>query len=111
MTNFIVKFWYGKVTLWKSYWLIGELLNSIVIFLVINMEIRLFENNEIITKLPFIDFSSFNFFTKCFLFFWNLFITIGIWRSAENYKGNFIWILLTLLFLSYRIFTLRLIIH
>ncbi len=111
MTNFIVKFWYGKLTLWKSYWLIGELLNSIIIFLVINIEIRLFENNEIINSLPFINFSNFNLLTKVFLLFWHIFITVGIWRSAENYKGNFIWILLTLFFLSYRIFTLRLIMY
>ena len=38
-----------------------------------------------------------------------VFITVGIWRSAENYKGSIIWILATFLFLSYRVFSLRLI--
>ena len=32
----------------------------------------------------------------------DVFITVGIWRSAENYKGSIIWIVATFLFLSYR---------
>ena len=47
--------------------------------------------------------------SKIVLIIWTLFITIGIWRSAENYNGNVIWIIATFLFLSYRIFALRLI--
>ena len=59
--------------------------------------------------LPFLDFSNFSLLTKLILFIWTVFITIGIWRSAENYLGNIFWIIVTLIFLSYRLFTLRLI--
>ena len=44
MINFIVRFWYGKIDLWKSYWLVGELLNALVFLIIINLEIRFFKN-------------------------------------------------------------------
>ena len=68
-----------------------------------------FENNQFSNTLPFLDFSNFSFLSKITLIIWTVFITVGIWRSAENYKGNIIWIIATFLFLSYRIFSLRLI--
>ena len=109
MSNLIINFWYGKVPLWKSYWIIGELINSLVIFLIYNIEIKLLNNINLYKQLPFLDFTSFSFFSKIFLFLWTIFITIGIWRSAELYKGKIIWIILTLIFLSYRTFSLRVI--
>ena len=60
-------------------------------------------------SLPFLDFSNFSFLSKISLIIWTIFITVGIWRSAEDYKGSIIWILATFLFLSYRVFSLRLI--
>ena len=109
MENLINRFWKVEITLWRSYWLIGELLNALFILLIFNLEIYFFQNNKFSSSLPFLDFSNFNFFSKILIFFWTVFITVGIWRSAENYKGNIIWILATFIFLSYRIFTLRLI--
>ena len=109
MEKLITRFWKGKITLWRSYWLVGELLNALFILLIFNFEIYIFGNNQFSNSLPFLDFSNFSFLTKIALIVWTIFITIGIWRSAENYKGNFIWIILTLFFLSYRIFTLRII--
>ena len=47
--------------------------------------------------------------SKIIFILWTIFITVGIWRSAENYKGSIIWIVLTFFFLSYRFFTFRLI--
>ena len=35
MENLITKFWNGKVPLWKSYWLVGELLNAIFMLSII----------------------------------------------------------------------------
>ncbi|MDC1060494.1 hypothetical protein OAQ43_03295, partial [Alphaproteobacteria bacterium] len=64
-------------------------------------------NNNFSNSLPFLDFSNFTFLSKVILIFWTTFITIGIWRSAENYNGNIIWVILTFLFLSYRVFSLR----
>ncbi len=108
MKNLIINFWYGKITLWKSYWLIGELLNGLVFLLIINIELRFFKNIELYQLFPFLNLSSFHILNKIFLLFWTIFITVGIWRSAESYKGWIIWTILTLIFLSYRIFSLRL---
>ena len=109
MQNLLYNFWYGKITLWKSYWIVGELINALILLLIFNIEITYFKNIIISNQLPFFSFDNFHFFSKIILMIWTTFITVGIWRSAENYKGNFIWIILTLIFLSYRIFTLRLI--
>tara|TARA_Y100001970_G_scaffold294081_1_gene446597 strand:- start:2350 stop:2688 length:339 start_codon:yes stop_codon:yes gene_type:complete len=109
MEKLITKFWRGKITLWRSYWLIGELLNALFILVIFNIEIYIFNNNQFTNSLPFLDFKNFSFFSKALLIFWTIFITVGIWRSAENYKGNITWIVATFLFLSYRVFTLRLI--
>tara|TARA_B110000438_G_scaffold302743_1_gene361421 strand:- start:3123 stop:3461 length:339 start_codon:yes stop_codon:yes gene_type:complete len=107
MQKLIIKFYEGKIKLWKSYWLIGELLNSIVILIIFNFEIQFFDNKSIFTQLPFLDFSQISLLSKIIIFFWTMFVTIGIWRSAEKYKGNFIWIILALGSLSYRLFTLK----
>ena len=101
-------FWNGKIKLWKSYWLVGELLNALFILLVFNLEIYFFGNNQFSNSLPFLDFSNFSFVLKIALIIWTIFITVGIWRSAENYKGSIIWVVATFLFLSYRIFSLKL---
>ena len=108
MKNLCINFWQGDIQLWKSYWLVGELLNALVILIIVNIEIQVFQNN-MINLLPFLSFNNFNFISKVILIFWTIFITVGIWRAAEKYKGNIIWVILTLIFLSYRIFTLRII--
>ena len=106
--NLLIKnFWNGHLTLWKSYWLIGEILNALFILAVFNFEIYIFGNNQFSNSLPFLDFSNFSFLSKITLIIWTIFITVGIWRSAENYKGSIIWILATFIFLSYRVFSLR----
>ena len=109
MENTINRFWKGEITLWRSYWLIGELLNALFILVIINLDIYLLGNNEVTNYIPFLDFSNFSLLLKLILVFWTVFISIGIWRSAENYNGSIIWIIATFIFLSYRIFTLRLI--
>ena len=109
MKSLLYNFWFGKITLWKSYWIVGELVNVLIIFLIFNIEINYFNNINIYNQLPFINFDNFHFFNKIILIIWTIYITVGIWRSAEKYKGSFIWVVLTLIFLSYRIFTLRLI--
>jgi len=109
MKSLLYNFWFGKITLWKSYWIVGELINALIIFLIFNIEINYFNNINIYSQLPFMNFDNFHFFNKIILIIWTIYITVGIWRSAEKYKGSFIWVVLTLIFLSYRIFTLRLI--
>ena len=107
MNNLIIKFLKGNIPLWKSYWIVGELLNALVVLLVLNFEIRFFDNQSIVKNIPFIVFDKFSFLSKIIIILWTTFITIGIWKSAEQYKGLFLWVALTLIFLSYRIFTLR----
>ena len=109
MKILIHNFWNGEITLWKSYWIVGELLNALLILLIFNLEIKFFHNTVINNFLPFFNFYDFHFLSKSILVIWTIFITVGIWRSAEKYKGNFIWIALTLIFLSYRVFTLRIV--
>ena len=107
MEKIIHRFWRGEITLWKSYWLVGELSNAVFILIIFNLEIYLFGNNQFTSSLPFLDFSNFSLLSKLVLILWTIFLTIGIWRSAENYKGRIIWIVLTMILLSYRIFALR----
>ncbi len=109
MEKIISRFLRGEITLWRSYWLVGELLNALFILLIFNIEVYLFGNNQFTNSLPFLDFSNFSLLSKLILILWTVFLTIGIWRSAENYNGSIIWILATFIFLSYRIFALRLI--
>ena len=109
MEELIIRFWRGKITLWRCYWLVGELFNALFVLAIFNFEIYLFGNNQFSNLLPFLDFSNFSLLSKLALIIWTVFITIGIWRSAENYRGSIIWIIATFLFLSYRIFTLRLV--
>jgi len=109
MNNLIIYFWFGKITLWKSYWIVGELINALILLIIYNLEISIFNNFDLYNQLPFFNFSNFHIINKIILVGWTLFITVGIWRSAENYKGNKLWTILTLIFLSYRIFTMRVI--
>lgn len=107
--NIIENFFNGNIKLWKSYWLVGELLNGLILILIFNLEIYFFKTNNSVTQIPFFDFSNLTLFSKILIFLWTIFITIGIWRAAEKYKGNIIWISLTFIILAYRCYSLRLI--
>ena len=107
--NMINDFWNGKIKLWKSYWIVGELLNALFILLIFNIEVRFLNNRIISNFLPFFNFNDFSFFSKILLILWTIFITVGVWRSAENYKGSIIWISLTFIIIAYRCYSLRLI--
>ena len=102
-------FWYGKIKLWKSYWLVGELLNGLVLLIIFNLEIYFFNTNSSVSQIPFLNFSNLTILSKTVIFLWTVFISVGIWRSAENYKGSIIWIILTFIIVSYRCYSLRLI--
>ena len=105
----IKDFFNGNIKLWKSYWLIGELLNGIVLLILFNLEIYFFNSSNLLTQIPFFNFNNLTLFSKIIIFLWTIFISIGIWRSAENYNGNIIWIVLTFLIVAYRCYSLRLI--
>ena len=107
--NLLIEFFEGRIKLWKSYWLVGELLNGVVLLIIFYLEIYFFNNNSSVSQIPFLDFSNFTLLSKIIIFVWTIFISIGIWRAAENYKGNIFWIILTFIIVSYRCFSLRLI--
>ena len=107
ITGEIYKFWQGNLTLWKSYWIVGELVNAIIIVIIFNVEIYFFNNIQILQSVPLLNFNDLNYFNKIIIFFWTIFITVGIWKSAEKYRGRFLWTVLTLVVLSYRIFVLK----
>ena len=46
--NNLSLFWQGKLKLWQSYWIIGELLNAIVVILILNYEIKYHDNMKLI---------------------------------------------------------------
>ena len=102
----INKFLKGNIKLWKSYWLVGELLNGLVLLIIFNLEIYLLNNNSSVSQIPLLDFGNLNFISKLFIFIWTILISIGIWRSAENYKGSIIWIFLLFIILSYRCYSI-----
>ena len=106
--NIVKAFFEGKLKLWKSYWLVGELLNGIFLLIIFNLEIYFFNSNSSVSQIPFLDFSNFTLLSKVIIFLWTIFISVGIWRSAENYKGNMIWIAITFIIIAYRCYSLRL---
>ena len=107
--NLLIEFFEGRIKLWKSYWLVGELLNGVVLLIIFNLEIYFFNNNSSVSQIPFLDFSNFTLLSKIIIFVWTIFISIGIWRAAENYKGSIFWIVLIFIIVAYRCFSLRLI--
>ena len=109
LRNLLIEFFEGRIKLWKSYWLVGELLNGVVLLIIFYLEIYFFNNNSSVSQIPFLDFSNFTLLSKIIIFVWTIFISIGIWRAAENYKGNIFWIILTFIIVAYRCFSLRLI--
>ena len=109
LRQIIKNFFEGRVKLWKSYWLVGELLNGIVLLIIFNFEIYFFNTNSSVSQIPFLDFTNLALISKIFIFVWTIFISIGIWRSAENYKGSIFWIILTFIILAYRCYSLRLV--
>ena len=107
--HIVSDFFNGEIKLWKSYWLVGELLNGLVLLIIFNLEIYFFNTNSSVAQIPFLNFSNLTILSKIIILSWTIFISIGIWRSAENYKGNIIWIILTFIIVAYRCYSLRLI--
>ena len=107
ISNKLANFWQGNIALWKSYWIVGELINALIVIIIFNIELRFFNNTKILENIPLLSFNDLHITNKFIILLWTIFITVGIWRSAENYQGRFIWTVLTLIVLSYRIFILK----
>ena len=105
--NKLEDFWRGKIPLWKSYWIVGEVINGFIVIIIFNIELKFFNNTKLFQNIPLLSFNNLHFINKLILLAWTIFITVGIWRSAENYRGRFIWTTLALIVLSYRLFILK----
>ena len=101
-------FWNGKIKLWKSFWLVGIGHSVSLFFLLPILERILFNNQNIYTyveieenilQLP--NFIELSIFSRLIIILSTIFITIGIWKSGENYKGSLFWITLTFIYLSF----------
>ena len=78
-SNLFVAFWNGDVSLVKSYWLIGVLLTIGVVFVATFLVIAAGLQFE----------AMFGIYIP-----WVIYITVGIWRSADKYKGPKYWAIL-----------------
>ena len=108
MEILIKSFWRGEISLVKSFWLIGELISGLFILILIYYEYNFLNNIDIFGSLPIINYYKFSYFSRLIFFLWMIFITVGVWRSAENYKGHIAWIILTFIYLSPRFFIYKL---
>ena len=106
--NKLVEFWYGKIKLWKAFWIIGILQALLLNYIIPQIEKLIFDKEKIFIviqiqdyQVSVLDFIKVHFISKIIIIISTLFVTVGIWRSAENYNGSFIIILLTLTYLSF----------
>ena len=106
--NQLIRFWHGKIKLWKAFWIIGILHALLLNYLIPQIERHIFNKEKIFIivqiqnyQIPVLDFIKVHFISKIIIIISTLFVTVGIWRSAENYKGSFIIILITLTYLSF----------
>ena len=100
--NKLVEFWYGKIKLWKAFWIIGILHALLLNYMIPQIEKLIFNKEKIFIviqiqdyQVSVLDFIKVHFISKIIIIISTLFITVGIWRSAENYNGSFIIIFLT----------------
>ena len=93
--NIFIRFLDGKIKLWKSFWLIGFLHGFFIMYGLPIIEIFFFQNKDIFTivvlnnlEFKIIDYTKITFISKIIMIISLAIVTIGIWKSAENYKGK-----------------------
>ena len=108
ITNVVKDFFEGKIKLWKSFWIVGFGHQIILFYLIPVFEKIIFNNSEIYGYIQFSqdtfqipDFTRISFLTKLIVILSTIYVTIGIWRSSENYNGSFFWIIVTFIYLSF----------
>ena len=106
--NQLAVFWNGKIKLWKAFWIIGISHALLLNYLIPLIEKKIFNKEKIFIALEIqnleigvLDYIKLHFISKIIIIISTLFVTVGIWRSAENYNGSFIIILITLSYLSF----------
>ena len=105
--SFIQDFFEGKVKLWKSFWIAGELVYGFLLLILLQLDKYFFSDlSERSNNLSIFNLNNLSFLSKLFLILITLFISIGVWRAAENYRGSIIIILLVFIYYGYRVSSL-----
>ena len=105
--NLIQDFFEGKIKLWKSFWIAGELIYGFLLLVLLQLDKYLFsELSERSNYLSIFNLNNLSVISKLFLILITIFISIGVWRAAENYRGSILIILLVFIYYGYRLFSL-----
>ena len=107
--NLIQDFFEGKIKLWKSFWITGELIYGFLLLVLLQLDKYFFSvSSERANYLSIFNLNNLSFISKLFLILITLFISIGVWRAAENYKGSIFIILFVFIYYGYRVSSLAL---
>ena len=102
-------FFEGKVKLWRSFWIVGELIYGFLLLVLLQLDKYFFSDlSERSSYLSIFNLNNLSFLSKLFLILITLFISIGVWRAAENYKGSIFIILFVFIYYGYRVSSLAL---
>ena len=106
-TNIIKDFFEGKIKLWKSFWIAGELIYGFLLLVLLQLDRYLFsELSERSNYLSIFNLNNLSLISKLFLILITIFISIGVWRAAENYRGSIFIILFVFIYYGYRVSSL-----
>ena len=105
--NLIEDFFEGRIKLWKSFWIAGELIYGFLLLVLLQLDKYLFsELSERSNYLSIFNLNNLSVISKLFLILITIFISIGVWRAAENYRGNIFVILFVFIYYGYRVSSL-----
>ena len=105
--SLIQDFLKGKVKLWRSFWIAGELIYGFLLLVLLQLDKYFFlDLSDMSKNLSIFNLNNLSFLSKLFLILITLFISIGVWRAAENYKGSIFIILLVFVYYGYRVSSL-----
>ena len=105
--NLIQDFFEVKIKLWKSFWIAGELIYGFLLLVLLQLDKYLFsELSERSNYLSIFNLNNLSVISKIFLILITIFISIGVWRAAENYRGSIFIILFVFIYYGYRVSSL-----
>ena len=105
--SLIQDFFEGKVKLWKSFWITGEIIYGFLLLVLLQLDKYLFSDlSERSNYLSIFNLNNLSLLSKLFLILITLFISIGVWRAAENYRGSIFIILFVFIYYGYRVSSL-----
>ena len=105
--SFIQDFFEGKVSLWKSFWIAGELIYGFLLLVLIQLDKYFFSKiSETSNYVSIFNLNNLNLISKLSLILITFFISIGVWRAAENYRGSIFIVLFVFVYYGYRVSSL-----